>query len=200
MNLDEYSFTVSFNFLAELISALTHTPLFAIFVFLVLGFYLSPHEFLVVGGVGAFFGGVLPLAICCLYAMSKNVDFDIPNRMDRAIPLLIVIPSYLVGLIVLYGVSAPVVICVLMFGYFIVAFLVVLISFYWKISLHVMGIAGPSVVLAYVFGLPGLVFGLILVPLVMWSRVYLGRHTVLQVIIGALMGLCLVEGLLIILV
>lgn len=53
-----------------------------------------------------------------------------------------------------------------------------------------MGVAGPTAALIYVFGFPGIVFGLI-IPLVMWSRVELGKHTVLQVIFGALLGLIL---------
>ncbi|HML05755.1 MAG TPA: phosphatase PAP2 family protein, partial [Methanobacterium sp.] len=51
-----------------------------------------------------------------------------------------------------------------------------------------LGVAGPSIALIYVFGPLGLVFSLI-IPLVMWSRLYLKKHTVSQVIMGAVLGL-----------
>ncbi len=50
-----------------------------------------------------------------------------------------------------------------------------------------MGVAGPTTALIYTFGYIGSILGLIL-PIVMWSRVYLKRHTISQVIVGALLG------------
>jgi membrane-associated phospholipid phosphatase len=47
--------------------------------------------------------------------------------------------------------------------------------------------------LIYVFGYYGILFGLI-IPLVMWSRVYLKKHSTYQVLAGAAYGL-LVTGL-----
>jgi len=54
-----------------------------------------------------------------------------------------------------------------------------------KISIHTGGLAGLATVVVLVFGRGALV-GLLLVALVGWSRVMLGRHTVRQVIAGAL--------------
>ena len=170
---------------------MTLTPLVAIPIFLIISYYLLPvNDFLIVGSVCVFFGGLLPFIICYLYAKKKNLEIDIPSRKDRIYPLLMVIPSYIIGLILLYVLGTPAVITVLMFCYFSIAILVILISLYWKISLHSMGVAGPAVFQIYIFGVPGLLF-ILIIPVVMWSRVYLHKHTVSQVIMGALLGFLL---------
>jgi len=53
-----------------------------------------------------------------------------------------------------------------------------------------MGVVGPTVALTYLFGISGLLFGL-LIPLVMWSRVKLKKHTISQVLAGVLAGIIL---------
>ncbi len=183
--------STSWNIIANWISTVTLTPLVAIPIFLIISYYLLPvNDFLIIGSVSVFFGGLLPFILCYLYAKKKNLEIDIPSRKDRIYPLLMVIPSYLIGLILLYILGTSPVITVLMFCYFSITIVVLLISIYWKISLHSMGVAGPAVFLIHIFGIPGFVFSLI-IPLVMWSRVYLKKHTVSQVIVGALLGFLL---------
>lgn len=183
--------TSSIESIAKAVSAVTHTPLVAVPVFLIISYYLLPiNEFLITGIVSVFFGGFLPFILCYVWARKKNLEIDIPTREDRIYPLLMVIPSYLIGMILLYFIGSSAVITVLMFCYFSITIVVLLISLHWKISLHSMGIAGPSVFLIYVFGILGLIFSLT-IPLVMWSRVYLRKHTVPQVIMGALLGILL---------
>jgi len=53
-----------------------------------------------------------------------------------------------------------------------------------------MGVAGPTTAMIFAFGPVGSMLGLILPP-VMWSRVYLKKHTVNQVIAGATLGFLL---------
>lgn len=179
--------------IAKGISAITHTPLVAVPVFLIICYYLIPisDDLLIIGSISIFFGGLLPLMICYLWAKKNNLDVDIPTKEDRIYPLLKVIPSYFLGLILLYFLNAPDIITVLMACYFSITIIVLLISIYWKISLHSMGIAGLAVFMIYIFGVTGLIFSLIILPSVMWSRLYLKRHTVSQVIMGALLGLFL---------
>jgi membrane-associated phospholipid phosphatase len=63
--------------------------------------------------------------------------------------------------------------------------LVVLITNWWKVSVHTTAISGPLVALAYQFG--SLVFPFFgLIPLVGVSRLILKRHTFAQVLVGAL--------------
>jgi len=139
------------------------------------------------------FAGILPILLVLYWIESKKsngkkIAIDIPVREERNFPLVMVIFSYLVGVITLYLINAPLITTVLMFCYFSNTLLVFFINLRWKISIHAMGVAGPITALIYVFGPIGSVFGFI-IPLVMWSRVYLGRHTYFQVISGVLLGL-----------
>jgi hypothetical protein len=79
-----------------------------------------------------------------------------PEKEDRTSPLLMAIISYLMGVIVLHTVHAPPITTALMFCYFSNTIIVLLISKYWKISIHSLGVAGPSAAIIYVFGVIGL--------------------------------------------
>jgi membrane-associated phospholipid phosphatase len=77
-----------------------------------------------------------------------------------------------------------------MFGYFAGTLFLFLVNLRWKISIHTMGIAGPTTVLIFVFGYWGALLALLLPP-VIWSRVYLKKHTVAQALAGAAVGFLL---------
>lgn len=62
-----------------------------------------------------------------------------------------------------------------------------LINQRWKISAHSAGIAGISVLIWQIIGTAGTPI-LLIIPLVGWARVRLGRHTLGQVIMGAVLG------------
>lgn len=64
-----------------------------------------------------------------------------------------------------------------------------------KISIHTGGIAGLVTVLIILFG-RGAWPALLLVPLVGWSRIVLGRHTIRQVITGALAAMTVTTAVL----
>jgi membrane-associated phospholipid phosphatase len=177
--------------LANIISTFGNAPLIAIVIFLVLNYYfLKGAEFFIVFSVSMVFAVIIPSIITYLWVKNKNIEIDIPNKEDRLYPLLWILLSYLLGVIILYIISAPLIITVLMFCYFSNTLIVMLISLFWKISIHSVGIAGPVVFLIYVFGYPGLIF-LLLIPIIMWSRLHLKRHTTSQVIAGAGLGLVL---------
>lgn len=176
---------------ANIISTLTNAPLIAIFIFIGLNYYfLSGADFITVTLVCMCFAVVTPSIIAYTWIKNRNLEIDIPKKEDRLYPLLWIILSYLLGVIVLFIISTPAIITVLMFCYFFNTLVVLLISLFWKISIHSVGVAGPVAVLIYVFGYPGLIF-LLLIPIVMWSRLFLKRHTRSQVIAGASLGFAL---------
>lgn len=180
---------------AEFISIIAYAPIISIPAFAVINYFLlNLYDFLIINTVCAIFAGILPsllvLSLLKKRSSGKKIDMDIPERTDRHYPLILVIITYIIGTIVLYALNAPAITTVLMFCYFSNTLILFLINLYWKISIHAMGVAGPSVALIYVFGPLGLVFSPI-IPLVMWSRLYLKKHTFFQVIIGALLGLSL---------
>lgn len=182
--------------IAEFISNIAYAPLISIPIFTLINFFLlSFYNFLVINTICIVFAGFLPVILVILWLKSKSrpgvtIDMDIPNRSERNYPLLLVISSYLLGTITLYLINAPLLITVLMFCYFSNTLIVFFINLYWKISIHALGVSGPMVALIYLFGVPGIIFAL-LIPAVMWSRLYLKEHTISQVIIGALLGFSL---------
>lgn len=134
-----------------------------------------------------FFASILPIISSYLWILRNNLEVDMPRREDRIYPLLMVIIFYVVGVIVLFATGAPPLTSALMVCYLNNTLIVLLFSLFWKISIHAMGISGPATALIYLFGWPGLLFSL-LVPLVVWSRLHLKRHTPSQLIIGTILG------------
>lgn len=177
------------NRFAEFVSNFTHPPFLSIPTFIVLNlFLLDPHNFFVITGICVFFAAILPVGILIFWAKTITKDeLDFPIKEDRRYPLLIVILSYLIGTVILFTLHAPPMATSLMFCYFSNTLVVFFINLYWKISIHSMGIAGPTTALFIVFGFFGSILAW-LIPVVMWSRVYLKRHTMSQVIAGASLG------------
>ncbi len=179
--------------LAELVSDAAYAPIISIPVFILINYYLmNLNDFIIITMICIVFTAVLPISLVFWWLRGKNgkdaeIDMDIPERTDRNYPLLLVILSYAIGVVFLYLLNAPGIVTVLMFCYFSNTLMVFFINLYWKISIHSLGVAGPAAALIYVFGAMGLVYMLI-IPLVMWSRVYLKEHTVSQVVMGALLG------------
>jgi membrane-associated phospholipid phosphatase len=174
---------------AKVISALTHPPIVSLPTFALLNyFFLSFNDFLVVTLICVVFATILPITTVTLWINREGIDVDITDRKKRKLPLVFAISSYLMGFLILYAMGAPVITTTLMFCYFSNTLIVLFITFYWKISLHAMGVAGPTAAMIYAFGYPGMLFGLI-IPIVMWSRVKLKKHSIGQVIGGAAYGL-----------
>jgi membrane-associated phospholipid phosphatase len=134
------------------------------------------------------------LAVWTLRTRAHGIDID--EGAGRRHWLLLSTVSYFIGTAILLLIRAPPLIAVVTFGYGAVMLIIFFINLRWKISGHSMGIAVPTTVLAFVFGPWGLLCGLLLPP-VIWSRVYLKKHTIAQALAGAvvsfvLMGLILV--------
>jgi PAP2 superfamily. len=174
--------------LAHFISAVSNPPLVAIPVFLVINYtLLYGGDWLWFSGLSIFFVSILPIITSTLWIKRKKLEVDMPQREDRIYPLLLVILSYIMGVVVLYTLGAPPLTTTLMIAYLNNTIVVLLFSLYWKISIHAMGIAGPATAIIYLFGWTGFIFSL-LVPLVLWSRLYLKRHTPAQLIVGTVLG------------
>ena len=175
------------------ISNVTIPPIIAVFTFSLINYaLLRGFPFAAVTFITTLFAAIVPLSMLLIWEMRTNAkfDLDIPARTDRNRPLLVASASYFLGTVVLVAVHAPLLTTVVMFGYCAGTLFIFFINLYWKISIHAMGIAGPTTVLVFVFGYWGVLFGLLLPP-VIWSRVYLKKHTVAQTIAGAILGFVL---------
>jgi membrane-associated phospholipid phosphatase len=84
--------------------------------------------------------------------------------------------------------------CLLIFNIIELAALAI-INIWWLISIHVTGVVASWIIVGLVFGWTA---SLIVVPFVIsvaWVRLYLKRHTPLQVIAGAALGIVSVLSL-----
>ena len=142
-------------------------------------------------GVGILFGTVLPaLYVLRLKNNGEIGELDVQDTNLRLKPLAFGVASYFIGFALMAVAGAGGIPLGLMFCYATNTLVVLVISRWWKISIHAMGISGPLVACQLAFG--AVVYpwwGLL--PLVAASRVYLGRHTGMQVTAGALLGVVL---------
>jgi membrane-associated phospholipid phosphatase len=178
---------------ASFISDITIPPVIAVLMFSLINYsLLRGFPFVAVTCITTLFAAIVPLSMLLLWETrtKAKIDLDVPARTERGHPLLFACTSYLIGTAALVAAHAPLLTTVLMFGYFAGTLCLFFINLYWKISIHTMGIAGPMTVLIFVFGYWGVLLGLLLPP-VIWSRVYLKKHTVAQAIMGAVLGFVL---------
>jgi membrane-associated phospholipid phosphatase len=178
---------------ASFISDITIPPVIAVLMFSLINYsLLRGFPFVAVTCITTLFAAIVPLSMLLLWETrtKAKIDLDVPARTERGHPLLFACTSYLIGTAALVAAHAPLLTTVLMFGYFAGTLCLFFINLYWKISIHTMGIAGPTTVLIFVFGYWGVLLGLLLPP-VIWSRVYLKKHTVAQAIMGAVLGFVL---------
>jgi membrane-associated phospholipid phosphatase len=178
---------------ASFISDITIPPVIAVLMFSLINYsLLRGLAFVAVTCITTLFAAIVPLSMLLLWETrtKAKIDLDVPARTERGHPLLFACTSYLIGTAALVAAHAPLLTTVLMFGYFAGTLCLFFINLYWKISIHTMGIAGPMTVLIFVFGYWGVLLGLLLPP-VIWSRVYLKKHTVAQAITGAVLGFVL---------
>jgi membrane-associated phospholipid phosphatase len=130
---------------------------------------------------------LLPAYIFFLKRKGMVDSADITIREQRINPLLMAVASYFTGFLLLKAVGASSLIQGLMFCYGTNTLLIVLITNWWKISIHTTATSGPLVALAYQFG--NIVFPFFgLIPLVGASRLILKRHTFAQVLAGTAVG------------
>ena len=133
---------------------------------------------------------VVFLPFCYVWMLLKKKvldDLHVPRRHQRIKPMLVTTASYGVGLLVFILLKAPLfLIC--MFAISIVSSIVLTsITNYWKISLHTSWLSFAFVTFYVLFGAWALVLASF-IPLTGWARVHLRLHSVMQVIMGALVS------------
>jgi len=123
-----------------------------------------------------------------VYYYKKNViDLYVSERKARTPFYLVALASYATALI-LFFVTETKILFLLALGYTVVTTILLAVNFFWKISTHCAGVAGPIVALIFVFGINVLPLSLILV-LLCWSRIKLQNHTFYQTVAGTLISL-----------
>lgn len=142
---------------------------------------------------------VLPMLLIFLLKVFGFVtDLGLNNRRERPIPYILMILCYLGSAWFLHAKGAPDWLWLFFVGGATAAFINMVINFKWKISAHAAGIAGLVALILRIqrqgWIEPTLFFWLILVIILAGlmgsARVWLGRHTVWQVLAGYAVGFC----------
>lgn len=129
--------------------------------------------------------------IIWLVRAGKAVDFHLPNREQRIRPLLLSLATGLITWLVMYEVQAPRLFQMLATVNAVQTALFLLITYYWKISLHCTAATILSELAFVLFGASAAPLTMS-IPLIAWSRVHLERHTVAQTIAGVFLGVAIV--------
>lgn len=176
--------------LARIFSTAFNPFLTALGLFVVLAHTLAPDDasFWRLLLASTAFSSIGPmLYVLRLYATGRVTDLDMSIRAEREAVFSVFVFFYFAGTAALWAMHAPVLIVATMAGYTASCVVVGIITRYWKISMHALGVTAPLVIFFYLYGDRPLPF-VVLVPLVGWSRVFLRAHTPLQVIAGSALG------------
>ncbi len=158
---------------------------------LVLRLHPSPRELAVWAGICLVCGAGLPfLFVFWLWRRGHVTDVHVAIRKQRSVPFVAALVSMAIGVAALYVVQAPRELVALGCVYLVVGLVLTLVSLWWKISVHSAVLATCAVALG-LLGYPAAWVGLLGVPLVLWARAYRQRHTVLQGLVPALLGVIL---------
>ena len=162
--------------------------------FTYLAIYPPTIKLLLAGG--AFLStAVIPGAF--IFMMVKSgaaVDMELSDRHERVVPYLIFITSIMVCAFYMYKMMLPFWFISLLLGACIALILALLINFFWKISAHAIGIGG---LLGGIMGVARIhlinpywafIIVIIIAGLVGTSRIFLKRHTPMQVYAGFCLG------------
>ena len=174
--------------LAELVSAATRLPLLAVPLFFALGVEAAGTR----GLLWALLCVILTSGLSLLYLVhltrsGKVSDPRAIPRIERVVPLRAVAALHVAAFVIVSLLGGPAELRAALLSYALATLGFVLLTPVSNLSLHAAGVSGAAVCLAYVFGVWGLP-AFVLLPLVFWARLELGRHTPVELALGALVG------------
>ena len=127
------------------------------------------------------------LLIYGLKKIGKVSDYNITFREQRFLPLLVMVGVNALGYELMQQLAAPRIFTGILLFNAVNTVLILLITLQWKISIHLLTLASSIALLYLQFGIVAL-WLLLLVPVLMWSRIYLKAHTFMQTLIGGVIG------------
>ncbi len=180
--------TVNHLRLAELVSAATRLPIIAVPLFLAVGVEAAGVRGLLWAVLCIFLtSGLSLLYLVYLIRSGKVSDPRSIPRVERVGPLRVVAALHAAAFVILSLLGGPADLRAALLSYALATLGFVFITPVSNLSLHAAGIAGTAVCLTYVFGAWGLA-AFVLLPPVLWARIALGRHTLAELALGALVG------------
>ena len=174
--------------LARWISVLFDSSVLSLPIFLALG-YVSAQA---LGLLWALLMLVIVTGIPLAYLLiGRNrgwvSDMELSRREERPRFILISLSSDVLALVILWLGNGPQLLRLIVLTYFCLAIVMFSISSFWKISMHMAGVGGFSTALVFVFGVPAL-WAFLSLPLVAWARLHRRKHSIPQLVAGALAG------------
>ncbi len=117
----------------------------------------------------------------------RITDFHMANRRERVAPFVVSLICGLSAGLLLMGMGAPPAFVALVFAMFLQTLLLFLITLAWQVSVHTAVTASLVTFACQVVGPEAMPLAGF-VPLVASARLYLGRHTLAQTVVGACVG------------
>jgi hypothetical protein len=140
------------------------------------------------GVLTATFCGLIPYVIVIAGVKRRRwTDRHVRVRQERLVPFLAAIASFLTGLALLVALGAPRQLIALVVAMLTCLAATMLVTVWWKLSLHTAAASGTVAILVVSFG-PPFILALPVVALVAWSRIRLSDHTPAQTLAGAVLG------------
>ena len=173
---------------AELVSAATRLPLLAVPLFVAVGLEAAGLR----GLLWALLCISLTSGLSLLYLvyLTRSGEVRDPrsiSRLERVRPLRVVAGLHAAAFLVVFLLGGPAELVAALLSYALATLLFALLTPLSNLSLHAAGVSGAAVCLTLVFGAWGLPAFLFLPP-VFWARRALGRHTPVELVLGALVG------------
>lgn len=154
---------------------------------------LSPRQIQILFPSLFFLDVVIPIAyIGIALKLGKISEWDVPKREERHGFMILVFFLGLISMAFIFFFGNK-----LLFNLNIILlallFMMLLITRFWKISLHASLSTAGSIVVNFLFGwqLPILYLS---IPLVLWARFVLGRHDVKQLVAGVFLTAIFIIG------
>lgn len=186
---------------AHIISFLFHPLLMPLIGFLIInhsGTYVASLDYRLQRFISTVFFGltfVLPLTFIPLYYYTRLIrSLKMPDKRDRIIPFFITLIFYLIAYLLIQQTQVSRVYHNFMLASCLTLFLVFVISFFWKISVHLAGLGG---IVALIFCLSvlletdlmsWLIISILAAGVTAYARLRLRAHDPLQVYAGFLLG------------
>jgi hypothetical protein len=179
--------------LAKGFSLLLHPMLLSFFVYIYFIFYylsIKSNPWILTG-ISFVFLNLLPIVtFIYLKYLGKISDLDASNREQRIYPLILGVVYAAIGFGSLYIVKAPPLIQGFMFCFMTNTIFTLGVTYYWKISIHAIGVTGPMAAL-WISGIHTPIIMALFVVIISMSRIILKAHTIAQVTIGSIAGFIL---------
>jgi len=172
--------------IAKILSIIFQPTFIPIALYIIVSLYVAPS---VTGFyyalIGIVFITLAPMVLVYILARYNKIsDPDLSDRRERFVPYISIVGLYIIGFFVLWLLRAPYPILAITASYIVVTFIGAFVSLFWKISMHMAGVAGQVNALVFLVNPIFILAYLLLIPLG-WARYTLKKHTLLQIIMGS---------------